>query len=56
MNCHLDKGLICLEHLSKRSDATFNRGTNSVTVLHEVPLQGTEPVFQHLWLELANKF
>lgn len=56
MTCHLNKGLFCLEHLSKHSDATFNRGTHSVPVLHEVPLQGTELVFQHLWLELANKF
>lgn len=58
MSCHLDKGLFCLEHLSKHPDGngTFNRGINSVSVLHEVPLQETEPVFQNLWLELANKF
>lgn len=50
MSCHLDKGLFCLEHLSKHPDGngTFNRGINSVSVLHEVPLQETEPVFQHL--------
>lgn len=56
MNCHLDKGLFCLEHLSMHADVTFNRGTKSVLVLHELPLQETELVFQHLWLELASKF